>query len=58
MADIKEVVIVKEPEQEKNDSSNMEMNIETPNKKKRRRLTEESQGKMLTIKYYCIIVLL
>ena len=46
----KEVVIVKEPEQEKNDSSNMEMNIETPKTKKRRRLIEESQEKMLTIK--------
>ena len=34
----KEVVIVKEPEQEKNDSSNMEMNIETPKTKKRRRI--------------------
>jgi len=41
---------VKEPEQEKNDSSNMEMNIETPKTKKRRRLIEESQEKMLTIK--------
>ena len=49
MAENKEVVIVKEPEQEKNGSSNMEMNIETPNKK-RRRLSEESQEKMLTIK--------
>ena len=41
---------MKEPEQEKNDSSNMEMNIETPKTKKRRRLIEESQEKMLTIK--------
>ena len=40
---------MKEPEQEKNGSSNMEMNIETPSKK-RRRLSEESQEKMLTIK--------
>ena len=45
----KEVVIVKEPEQEKNDSSNMEMNIETP-KTKKRRLIEENHEKMLTIK--------
>ena len=49
MAEDNEVVIAKEPEQEKNGSSNMEMNIETPNKK-RRRLSEESQEKMLTIK--------
>ena len=41
---------MKEPEQEKNDSSNMEMNIETPKTKKRRRLIEESQEKMQTIK--------
>ena len=34
----KEVVIVKEPEQEeKNDSSNMEMKIESPRTKKRKR---------------------
>ena len=49
----KEVVIVKEPEQEeKNDSSNMEKNIETPRTKKRRRerLIEENQEKMQTIK--------
>ena len=48
--DNKEVVTVKEPEQDKNDSSNMEMNIETPKTKKRRRINEESQEKMLTIK--------
>ena len=46
----KEVVIVKEPEQEKNDSSDMEIIIETPNSKKRKRLTDERQEKMLTIK--------
>ena len=46
----KEVVIVKEPEQEKNDKSDMEIIIETPNSKKRKRLTDERQEKMLTIK--------
>ena len=46
----KEVVIVEEPEQEKNDSSNMEMKIETPRTKKRKRLIEENQEKMQTIK--------
>ena len=48
--DNNEVVTVKEPEQDKNESSNMEMNIETPKTKKRRRIIEESQEKMLTIK--------
>ena len=47
----KEVVIVKEPEQEeKNDSSNMEMKIESPRTKKRKRFIEENQEKMQTIK--------
>ena len=41
----KEVVIVKEPEQEKNDKSDMEIIIETPNSKKRKRLTDERQEK-------------
>ena len=68
MADVNEVVTVKEPEQEqassnreaiidtvkdpeleKNDSRNRELNVDTPSKK-RKRLTEENQGKMLTIR--------
>ena len=48
--DIKEVVTVKEPELDKNDSSNREMNIDSPRTKKRKRLTEENQEKMITIK--------
>ena len=45
----KEVVTVKEHEQEKNASSNRELSIESPSKK-RKRLTEETQEKMLTIR--------
>ena len=40
---------VKDPELDKNDSSNRELSIESPSKK-RKRLTEETQEKMLTIK--------
>ena len=46
--DNKEVVTVKEPELDKNDSSNREMNIDSPRTKKRKRLTKEKQEKKIT----------
>ena len=46
----KEVITEREPEPDKNDSSNREMNIDTPRTKKRKWSIEEKQEKIITIK--------